>query len=68
MRSESTKRKNQEYFAAWDKKIETSSMCIMTNLATLVIIFVLLNIFVIAILGGLKVYHLPFQLSQFVNF
>lgn len=68
MQLESTKRKNQEYFAAWDKKIETSSKSIVTNLAILVIIFVLLNIFVIAMLGGLKVYHLPFQLSQFVNF
>lgn len=60
MRLESKKRQDQEYFAAWDKKIESSSMCIVTNLATLVIIFILINIFIIAMLGGLNVYNLPF--------
>jgi hypothetical protein len=60
MRLESKKRQDQEYFAAWDKKIESSSMCIVTNLATLVIIFILINICIIAMLGGLNVYNLPF--------
>jgi hypothetical protein len=49
MRLESTKLKDQEYFAAWDKKIENTSTCIVVNLATLIIMVVLLNIFLIAI-------------------
>ena len=60
MKSESKKRNDQEYFAVWDKKIETTSMCIMTNLATLVIIFVFMNIFILAMLGELNLLNLHF--------
>jgi hypothetical protein len=60
MKSESKKRNNQEYFAIWDKKIETTSMCIVTTLATLVIIFVFMNIFILAMLGELNLLNLQF--------
>lgn len=60
MQLESKKRKDQEYFAAWDKKIESSSMCIVTNLATLVFIFVVMNILILAMLGELSLFNLHF--------
>lgn len=60
MQLESKKQKDQEYFAAWDKKIETTSMNIVINLATLVIIFILMNIFIIALLGQLSIFNLHF--------
>jgi hypothetical protein len=56
MRLESTKRKNQEYFAAWDKKIENTLMRMAAEMAMPVFIFVVLNIFAIAIVVGLKLY------------
>jgi hypothetical protein len=60
MRLDSKKRLDQEYFATWDKKIETTSMYIVVNMAKMVIIFILLNIFIIVMLSGLNVYNLPF--------
>lgn len=60
MRLESTKRNDQEYFAAWDKNIETTPMSTLVTMATLVIVFISLNIFVIAILGELNAYNLHF--------
>jgi len=56
MQLESTKRNNQEYFAAWDKKIENTSMSLVAELATPVIIFFVLNIIVIAVLVKLNLY------------
>jgi hypothetical protein len=60
MQLESEKRKDQEYFAAWDKQIESSSMCIVTNLATLVFIFIVMNILILAMLGELSLFNLQF--------
>jgi hypothetical protein len=60
MRSESTKRNNQEYFADWDKKIESTPMCTLVTIATLVIIFILMNIFTIAVLVELNIFNLHF--------
>jgi len=60
MRSESTKRNNQEYFADWDKKIERTPMCTLVTIATLVIIFILMNIFTIAVLVELNIFNLHF--------
>ncbi len=56
MQLEATKRNNQEYFAAWDKKIENTAMRMAAEMAMPVIIFVALNIIAIAILVGLKLY------------
>jgi hypothetical protein len=56
MRLESIKRKNQEYFAAWDKKIENTAMSLATELAMPLVIFIVLNIFTIAILVKLNLY------------
>ena len=56
MRLESTKRNNQEYFAAWDKKIENTAMRMAAEMAMPVIIFIVLNIFAIAILVKLNLY------------
>lgn len=50
MQLESTKRENQEYFAAWDRKIENTSMGLLADMATPLILFLVLNIFVIVIL------------------
>jgi hypothetical protein len=60
MQLESEKRKDQEYFAAWDKQIESSSMSIVTNLATLVFIFIVMNILILAMLGELSLFNLHF--------
>jgi hypothetical protein len=56
MQLESTKRNNQEYFAAWDKRIENTLMRMVAEMAVPVIIFVVLNIFAIAIVLELKLY------------
>jgi hypothetical protein len=50
MQLESTKRENQEYFAAWDRKIENTSMGLLADMATPLILFLVLNIFIIVIL------------------
>jgi hypothetical protein len=47
---------NQKYFAAWDKKIENTSMGVLTDLAMPVVIFLVLNIFVIAILVKMELF------------
>lgn len=60
MQLKSTKSKNHEYFASWDKKIENTRMSMLADMAIPVIIFVVLNIFTIAILVGLNVYNLNF--------
>lgn len=60
MQLKSTKRKNQEYFAAWDKKIENTWICVLVDMATPFIIFVVLNIFAILILIKLNIYNLNF--------
>jgi hypothetical protein len=60
MQLKSTKRKNQEYFAAWDKKIENTWICLLADMATPFIIFMVLNIFTIALLVGLNIYNLKF--------
>lgn len=60
MRLESTKRNDQEYFAAWDKKIESTPMCTLVTIATLIIIFILMNIFTIAVLVELNIFNLHF--------
>ncbi len=60
MQLKSTKRKNQEYFAAWDKKIENTWMRLLADMATPIIIFVVLNIFAIAVLVELNIYNLNF--------
>jgi len=60
MQLESKKLKDQEYFASWDKQIESSSMCIVTNLATLVFIFIVMNILILAMLGELSLFNLHF--------
>lgn len=60
MQLKSTKRKNQEYFAAWDKKIETTRMRMLSDMAKPFIIFVILNIFTIAILVKLSIYNFNF--------
>lgn len=57
MQLKSTKRKNQEYFAAWDKKIENTWMYMLIDMATPFIIFLLLNIFVLAVLVELNIYN-----------
>ena len=54
MQLESTKRENQEYFAAWDKKIENTLLSMVAALALPVLTIVALNIFTIAILFELK--------------
>jgi hypothetical protein len=54
MQLESTKRENQEYFAAWDKKIENTLLNMVAGLALPVLTIVALNIFAIAILFELK--------------
>ena len=56
MRLKSTKRDDQEYFAAWDKRIENSLMRMAAEMAMPVIIFIALNIFAIAIVVELKLY------------
>lgn len=56
MRLKSTKRNNQEYFATWDKKIENTLMNTAAEMAMPFIIFVVLNIFAIAIVVELKLY------------
>jgi hypothetical protein len=53
---ESIKRDNQKYFAAWDKKIENTSMGILSDMAMPVVIFLVLNIFVIAVLVKLNLF------------
>jgi hypothetical protein len=58
MQLKSTKRKNQEYFAAWDKKIENTWIRLLADMATPFIIFMLLNIFTIALLVELNIYNL----------
>jgi hypothetical protein len=58
MQLKSTKCKNQEYFAAWDKKIENTGMCLLADMATPFIIFMVLNIFTIALLVGLNIYNI----------
>ncbi|WP_410510179.1 hypothetical protein RSJ42_08700 [Methanosarcina hadiensis] len=60
MQLESTKRKNQEYFAAWDKKIENTWMRLLSDMAKPFIIFIILNIFTIAILVKLSIYNFNF--------
>lgn len=65
MRLESTKLKDQEYFAAWDKKIENTSTCIVVNLATLIIMVVLLNIFLIAIWANWEYLTLTFKPTDY---
>ena len=60
MQLESKKLKDQEYFASWDKQIESSPMCIVTNLATLVFIFIVMNILILAMLGELSLFNLHF--------
>ncbi len=60
MQLKSTKRKNEEYFAAWDKKIENTWTCLLADMATPFIIFVVLNIFTIALLVELNIYNLKF--------
>jgi hypothetical protein len=56
MKSEFLKQKNQEYFDAWDKKIESTLMSMAAEMAMPLIIFVALNIFALAILIKLNVY------------
>lgn len=56
MRLESTKQNNQEYFAAWDKRIENTLMRMAAEMAMPFIIFIALNIFAIAIVVELKLY------------
>jgi hypothetical protein len=56
MRLKSTERENHEYFATWNKKIENTSMRMVSEMAMLVIIFVILNIFAIAIVVKLNLY------------
>jgi hypothetical protein len=60
MRLESTKRNDQEYFATWDKQIESTPMCTLVTIATLIIIFILMNIFTIAVLVELNIFNLHF--------
>lgn len=60
MQLKSTKRKNQEYFADWDKKIENTRMRMLSDMAKPFIIFVILNIFTIAILVKLSIYDFNF--------
>lgn len=60
MQLKSTKRKDQEYFVEWDKKIENTSMRLLADMAMPVIIFIVLNIFTIAILVELNIYNLNF--------
>lgn len=57
MQLKSTKRKNQEYFASWDKKIETTWISMLADLATPFIIFMILNVFTIIILVKLNIYN-----------
>lgn len=57
MQLKSTKRKNQEYFASWDKKIETTRMRMLADVATPLIIFMILNVFTIIILVKLNIYN-----------
>jgi len=60
MQFKPTKHKNLEYFAAWDKKIENTWMSMLADMAIPVIIFLVLNIFTIAILVKLNIYNLSF--------
>lgn len=60
MQLKSTKRKNQEYFAAWDKQIENTWISMLAEMATPFIIFMVLNIFTIALLVELNIYNLNF--------
>lgn len=60
MQLKQTKRKNQEYFAAWDKKIENTWMHVLADMATPFIIFLALNIFTIAILVKFNIYNFNF--------
>ena len=60
MQLKSTKCKNQEYFAAWDKKIENTRIHMLADMATPFIIFMVLNIFTIVILVELNIYNLKF--------
>ncbi|RXA21743.1 hypothetical protein EQO05_00360 [Methanosarcina sp. MSH10X1] len=60
MQSKPAKRENQEYFAAWDKKIERTWTRMLADMAIPIVIFIMLNIFTIAILVKLNVYDLNF--------
>jgi hypothetical protein len=60
MRFESRKRNDQECFAAWDKKIENTPMSTLVTMTILVIIFISMNIFTIAVLAELNVFNLHF--------
>lgn len=54
MQLRSKKRKDQEYFAVWDKMIENTPMRLVADMAMPVLIFLVLNIFAIAIVVELK--------------
>lgn len=56
MRLNAAKRKDEEYFAAWDRKIENTLMRMAAEMAMPVIIFAVLNLFAIAIVVELKLY------------
>lgn len=60
MQLKSTKRKNQEYFAAWDRKIENTWVRMLADIATPFVIFMILNVFTIIILIKLNIYNLNF--------
>lgn len=60
MQSKPAKRENQEYFAAWDKKIENTRTRMLRDMAMPVVIFIMLNLFTIAILVKLNIYNLNF--------
>lgn len=60
MQPKSIKRKNQEYFATWDKKIENTWMRMLADMAPPFVIFVILNVFTIIILVKLNIYNLNF--------
>lgn len=60
MQSKSTKRKSQEYFAEWDKKIQNTPISFMADMALPVFIFIVLNIFTIVVLIELNIYNLHF--------